>query len=698
MVGYRAAFVFPMMMAFAACGGTDAMVREPRPHPPVTTSASGTSAPSPVSAAKTSLPATVVKLDADTPLATPGGSTFIGPNGWSVTTSDGIVTLEDPNKEVSVVFLERKEAEGGAAIAAAWKQINPGFSRQIKLTRSWPGRKGWDAAVEFEYQTNITEAREVFAHAARKGDTWYVMLFDGTMGGWQRRWPQADIARTSFRAKGVVEETFRGKKAHVLDAARLRDLETFIENGRQAAQIPGLAVAIIQGGKVVYEKGFGVRSLKEKKPVTPNTMFRIASMSKPLTSLLMGILVDEGKFTWETPATQILPTFALGSAELTKRLRMRDVVCACTGIPYDNVATDFEYDGLTAEKMIERMKEVKPTTGFGETFQYSNAMVAVGGFLAAHTEYPKKPMAQAYEQAMQVKVFNPLGMTSTTFDRQKVKKGEFASSHMPTLAREMVETPFDSDGEAIALTPAGGAWSTVRDLSKYLLMELANGKSADGKQVISEKNLLARREPQARTGEDISYGLALSIDSSQGVRRYGHNGGLWGGYTSAMFFLPEHGVAALMLGNGEFPSPFVYQAFKRKLYEVLFDGRDEAREDLALALESMADAAKKEASTIDTEPDAAWLATLVGTYEHSLYGKLVIRTENGKGIIDVGEWKSPFGRIKDPTGAVKIALTAPSRHVWPRFVPREVDGKMTLRLDGGDVQRLIVFERVKDEK
>src|SRR5262249_4073325 len=173
-------------------------------------------------------------------------------------------------------------------------------------------------------------------------------------------------------------------------------LEAFLEEARTTAQIPGFAVSLIQGGKVVFEKGFGVRELGKKEAVTPNTLFRIASMTKPLTSLMMATLVDEGKFGWETPDTKILPSFALGDAELTKRLTMKSILCACTGIPYDNVGTVFEFSGVTAEAALAKMKDVKPTTGFGETFQYSNAMIAAGGYIAAHTAHPGESMRSAY--------------------------------------------------------------------------------------------------------------------------------------------------------------------------------------------------------------------------------------------------------------------------------------------------------------
>jgi CubicO group peptidase (beta-lactamase class C family) len=634
----------------------------------------------------------VVTMDADSPMRTASGVAYTAPKGWTVTTRDAVLLLQDPDREVSLTFVERKEPEAGAAIAAAWKQVKPDFSRTVRLVTALPGRRGWDAATEIEYETAAGESRNVWAHARRKGDTWHVALFDGTKTGWDRRLPGAAIAFQSFRPKGVEEESFRGKTAHVLDADRLAKLEAFFEEAREAARIPGLSVSLIQGGKVVFEKGFGVRELGKKEAVTPNTLFRIASMTKPLTSLMMAALVDEGKFGWDTPVTQLLPSFALGDDGLTKRLTMKSILCACTGIPYDNVGTVFEWSGVTAETALARMKNVKPTTGFGETFQYSNAMIAAGGYIAAHAVDPRESMAAAYAKTMKAKVFDPLGMKATTFDTKAAQRGDHASPHDRTAKFDMTVGAFAVSDWISALNPGGGAWSSVRDLSKYLLMELAKGKTPEGKQVVSEANLLRRREPQGRSGEKTSYGLALGIETYRDVQVYSHSGGL-PGWSSNMFFLPDHGVAAVILSNTGGPSPVVYGAFRRRLFEVLFDGRDEAKEDIAYALKNAEADLLKETSKVDPAPDKAWLAKLAGTYEDAMYGKLTIRVEGGRGILDVGEWKGDIGRKKEEDGSLKVVLTTPPWIFWPQFAIKEAEGKVRLELEDG--QRKVVFEPVK---
>lgn len=677
---------FILVALLGACSGTD-------PEPKSAASKPPSVAPPLSAAASAPLEPVVVKVDVDTPMTTASGSTYIAPKGWSVTMKQGVIVLQDPNREVSLTFLERKEHDGADAIAAAWTQVQPGFARTVKLIKPGPGRNGWDAQVSVHYET-VADGRSVWASAWRKGDTWSVALSDGTREGWERRGLQAGLARESFRAKGVSEERFDGKTAHTLDAARLASLEAFIEDGRRAAKIPGVAVAILQGGKVVLQKGFGVRALGKKDPVTPNTLFRIASLTKPLTSLMIAALVSEGRFAWDTHVTQLYPRFAVGDADLTKKLTMRNMLCACTGIPYDNLGTPFEYAGVSAEKMLERMKVLAPTTGFGERIQESSPMIAAAGYVAAHAFDPKKPLGEAYDKAMRDKVFGPLGMKATTFDPRVVARSDHASPHLPGLKRDWVLSPTDVAAWIAPMNPAAGAWSTVSDLAKVLEMELAHGKTSDHRQVFAEKELMARREPQVRAGDKSSYGLGLYIENNRGVRVCG-TAGHAPGYSSTMLFLPDHGVAAVMLTNVDPPNPLTRQ-FQRRLFEILFDGRDEAREDLSLNLKSQEQNHSKEVAQIDLTPDRAFFERFTGTYEHALYGKITIRIEGKGAVLDAGEWKTTVGRQRDEDGTEKLVGTPPPWIGWPSFVRKESGGKVTLEMQDG--QRNVVFERKRNSR
>lgn len=687
---YRSFSLFGALAALVACGGA-----EPPLAPPPAAIAPSVAPPAPPAAAAPA-PAAAEKsttFAAESPVTTPSGATFTAAKGWTMTTRKDVIVLEDPNREVSLTLVEVKEPDGPAALAAAWRRVAPDFARKVKLATNPPAREGWDAIATTSYETTTEESRDVWATGRRKGDTWYVALFDGKKAGWGRRFAQANLVFTSFKARGVVEESFRGKTAHVLDEPRLRAFEAFIEESRVAMKIPGAAVAVVQGGKVAFEKGFGVRDLAKKDPVTPKSLFMIASMSKPLSTLLMAVLIDEGKFTWDTPATQILPSFALGDPDATKQLMMKHTACACTGLPRHDMEAFFEYSVLTPEKMIEGMKAMKPTTGFGETYQYSNPLVAAGGFIAAHALYPKKPLGPAYQEAMRLKVFEPAGMKSTTFDLEAAKRAEHAVPHGWTRRLESVGVPLSDEGFIKPWLPTGGAWSNVQDLSRYLLVELGKGKTPDGKQVVSEGGILERRQPQVKINDKSSYGLGLVIGADRGVQVIEHGGALLG-FSSVMFFLPEHGVGAVVLANLGSSHAF-HGAVRRKLLETLFDGRDEARENLAFAIKTRQEDQAKEMSKIDAEPDRAWLDKLVGTYTNPSLGRVIVRVEGKQGVFDAGEFKSPIARKKEEDGTIKVSLAAPSWK-WMELLPQEVNGKMTLTLEVG--QQKYLFEQGKAGK
>jgi CubicO group peptidase (beta-lactamase class C family) len=414
----------------------------------------------------------------------------------------------------------------------------------------------------------------------------------------------------------------------------------------------------------------------------------IASMSKSLATLMMAKLVDEGAFTWSTPVTTVLPSFALGDPEATKKLTMRHTVCACTGMPRQDGEFLFEYGSATPESRVESMRGMKLTTGFGETFQYSNTMVATGGFAAAHAAEPKKSFGPAFDAALRAKVLVPYGMKATTLDPNVARRVDHASPHGLGPDTHPHVTPIANDDEPFAaVRPAGGVWSTVEDFARVIQVELGRGM-LDGKRVVSEENLLARREPQAKIYDKAAYGLGLFLEQRNKVSLIGHGGNLYG-YTSDYFFLPDHGVGMVVLTNAGSANAF-RNALKRRLLEVVFDGRAEAKENLAFGLDRRKQAADTELSRVAQKPSAAFVERLVGTWTSPGLGKLIVRKENDRAVLDVGEWASAFGEKTDPDGAKALfVLDAP--HAGTELLVQEQDGKATLVLDME--QQKYVFRR-----
>ena len=330
---------------------------------------------------------------------------------------------------------------------------------------------------------------------------------------------------------GVADEDLSSKTALPLEGARLKELETFIESAREKTHVPGAAVAVVQDGKIVFEKGFGVRERGKKEPVTHRTRFMIGSVTKSLSTLLISSLVDDGKVKWDARVKELLPTFETGDAAFTDKVTLAHTFCACTGMPRRDLDLIFEYGAHKPEDSFKAFIGLKPTTGLGETFQYSNQMTALGGFLAARIAEPRKPLAAAYASAMKARVFVPMGMTDTTASFEEGRKGAVASPHGGSLVGphdEATVLPPAIERFVEPLAPAGAVFSTAHDMARYALVELAKGKTPEGKQAFGEANLLERRKARVRVGAKGAYGLGLATSTLRGVSVVTHDGGTFG--------------------------------------------------------------------------------------------------------------------------------------------------------------------------
>ena len=622
-------------------------------------------------------------------LPTPGGAVYTAPRGWFVTPRDGAFVLEDPERALSLVLREIQNAPPTvAAIEGAWRRHHPGLALSVRRKIEVPAKDGWDEIVQVHYhRPEVAPPRMATALAVRKGNTVYLTLLEGTRAAVDRRQAQWLGVVLGLKAPGVTVESFAGRRPHPLDGGRLATLQAFITEAMAAADVPGAAIAVVQGGRVVLEKGFGTRQLAHDRPVTPATLFMIGSTTKPLTTLMMARLADEGRLGWETPITSLLPNFALADAAMTARLTLQDTVCACTGLPRQDMEILFEHARMTPEALIEAMRAMKPTTGFGETFQYSNAMVSAGGYAAAAALGGRGAgggwLGAAYDRAMQTRVFDPLGMAATTFDLAAVRRQEHAVPHARDLALRPVPIALAHE-EVRAWDPAGGAWSNVRDLARYLLAELAGGSSP---------NLLRRRAPRVKAGGANSYGLGLFVERDRGVVVV-HHGGNKRGFTSDMFFLPEHGVGVVLLANAGGANPF-RNAVRRRVLELLFDGRDEARRSLAAILAQQRQGAQMRLAEVTFTPDGGWLGKLAGRYEHPQLGQVTVRVDEaaGTGTLDAGEWEAAIGQRRRPDGTPDVILTGPPE-AGLQLRPGGADGAgrvTTLTLD--TPQQRYVFRR-----
>jgi CubicO group peptidase (beta-lactamase class C family) len=626
------------------------------------------------------------QVASDTQRFTPGGAQFTVPAGWSIATQKNLVLLTPPEADTHLVIVDTQAPDAKAAVTAAWAAYKPDSKRPIKLVTPRPAREGWDEREVFDYETSPNERVVVVAIAERAGTSWTVMILDGSEPTVEKRGAPIGLIFESLRPKGYARESFAGRKANPLDTARIEQMKSFVQSAMQQLGVPGAAIALIDGGKVVYEGGLGVRELGKSDSVDENTLFMAASNTKGMTTLLLAILADEKKLAWDQPVIELYPAFRLGNPETTKQVLVKHLICACTGMPRQDMEWLFEFKNSTPKTVFGLLSTMEPTSKFGEVFQYSNLMAAAAGYVGGHLASPDMELGAGYNRAMQTKIFDPLGMSATTFDYARALAGNHAGPHGDDVDGNPRVAKLAFDYSAIPIRPAGGEWTSAHDLARYVMDEINLGKLPDGRQLVSQENLLMRRKPQIILGEDSWYGMGLIVDKKYGVPVVSH-GGSMAGYKSDFWFLPDYGVGAVLLTNAD-TGGFMNGPFGRRLLEVLFDGKPEAVGDLASSANAYKANLAKERKRLVVPADPAVVDRLAPHYTSKELGQLDVVRANGGTTFDFSEWSSAVASRKNDDGTISMITIDPTNSGF-EFVVGEKAGKRTLTLR--DAQHEYVF-------
>jgi CubicO group peptidase (beta-lactamase class C family) len=612
--------------------------------------------------------------------ATKAGATFTAPTGWSLRTEANTIVLTPPETDSHLAIVDVKAPDAPSAVSKAWSAYRPDFKRPVKLMTPSPARDGWEERKNFEYETSPNERAVLQALAWRAGETWTVVILDGKEPTFEKRGSQFGLIVQSLRPKGYKKENFVGRKALPLTPDRIAELKSFVETSMKKLDIPGASLALVDQGRVVYEGGLGVRELGKPQPVDADTLFMAASNTKGMTTLLLARLVDQGKLRWDEPVIQAYPSFKLGDVNVTRQVLVKHLICACTGLPRQDFEWIFEFKNATPETSLALLGTMQPTSRFGEVFQYSNLMAAAAGYVGAHLYDPKSDLGTAYDKAMQNLIFDPLGMRSTTFDMARALRANHASPHGDDVDGKARVANMAFNYSVMPHRPAGGVWTSAHDLVKYVQLELARGKLPDGTRLVSEQNILMRRQPQIATGENQSYGMGLMEDKTWGVTVI-HHGGSMAGFKSDLMFLPDYGIGAVLLTNSD-TGNMLLRPMMRRLVEVLFDGKPEALGNVdASATNYKAELAKeRERLVVPAAPDLA--AKLARRYASSALGELAVTSATGGTTFDFGEWKSRVASRKNDDGTISFITTDPTNEGF-EFVVAGRSGKRALIIRDG---------------
>jgi len=609
---------------------------------------------------------------------------FSIPAGWVLDSSQSVTTLVGPEGDITIAFVELEYSANVEEIAmAAWKTADPAFNSKLLQKAAIPAQGGWDELHQIVYEVPAKDSRIELAVVRKLGPRAYINLVRGSKAAVSRRGAQLTEIFGSWKPPGYKEVSLKDAVAPAWTDQHSQQLKTFLLGAMAQMQIPAVSIAVVQGGRVVYTEGYGTRSVSEVAPVSPHTRFMIGSSTKPLTTLLMAKLVEQGKLSWSTPVVDLLKGFALADADVTKRLELRHTASASTGMPRQDMEFVFRHSGITPEQRMAQMKTMRPTTGFGETFQYSNLLVAAGGYAAARAFDSESSLEEAYDSALKELVFEPLQMHDTFMKRAEAEKGEAAAGHATDFDGNTARIPSDLESGLSGVAPAGAAWSTVLDMAQYVMLELGKGRMPDGRRVIAEDALLERRKKGIKIDDTSSYGLGLFIGQESGIEVI-HHGGNTFGFTADMFFLPEKDLGVVVLTNLYAANSFT-AGVRDKVFELMFGAEPKAEKTIAAAVklrqESVAILQKK------SKPDAAWVQDVLGQYECAELGSAEITRRDNGFWVQFDEWGSWIGFEAEEAGDRVVRLLNPP---WRGALKLLVEGD-NLSLDGG--QRKYLFQK-----
>jgi hypothetical protein len=204
----------------------------------------------------------------ETSHATPAGTMFTLPAGWTIEQKGDVTIVGPPETDTHLAILDMKGMAPDSAVASAWRTYQPAFKRPLKLSLPQAPRDGWEERRGYQYETSPNERAVVQAVAWRAGDTWTVVLIDGTEPTIEKRGGPLGVVIQSLRPKGYARESFKGKQAHSLDTQRLQVLKDFVAHGMKLLDTQGVGLAFIDGGKTVWAGGIGVRQMGKPDRLT----------------------------------------------------------------------------------------------------------------------------------------------------------------------------------------------------------------------------------------------------------------------------------------------------------------------------------------------------------------------------------------------------------------------------------------------
>jgi len=441
-------------------------------------------------------------------------------------------------------------------------------------------------------------------------------------------------------------------------------VDELVEKTLKAFDVPGIAVAIVKDGKVIHSKGYGVKSIITKQKVDENTLFGIASNSKAFTASALAILVDEGKLNWDDKVTKFIPEFKMYNDYVTNEFTIRDLLTHRSGLGLGAGDLMIWPDGhdFTPKDIINNIHYLKPVSGFRTKYDYDNLLYVIAG------EVVERISKQSWAEFVENRIMKPIGMENSvgTWSRLKDTTNTIVP-HVPIDGKLKVITRYKSR----IMDAAGGIYSSVNDISKWMIVQMNKGKYGTNQQLFSGKQHTEMWTPQTilpnRTTPPYNtlfkaYGLGWQLQDIKGKLQVSHTGGLEGNVTQTVM-IPELQLGIVVLTNQQSGAAFnaISNTIKNSYLAIPYEDYVTKYSQQMKATETEADKVTDEVwTTVAKNKSDKKLkidnSKLIGTYKDNWLGEITISEKKGKLIFTSKRSPKLTGEIffyKDNTFAVK---------------------------------------------
>lgn len=420
----------------------------------------------------------------------------------------------------------------------------------------------------------------------------------------------------------------------------LSGLNEYVSAAMPTWNSPGVALAVVRGSDVLYQGVFGQRDVAADLPLTADTRFPMASVTKSFAAMSLALLVDEGKLSWDTPLREYMPEFVLKDEYATKHITARDMLSHRTGLPRHDLSA-WRLD-LPPAEFVKRLRHLEPSASFREKFQYNNLMY----YSVAHLVQTLTGVK--WERFVQERIFEPLEMTASNFAPEPPEPG------MPLALGYRVERNEDGTAKELLPTPlglhtelspgaAGALFSTLTDLIRWLEVHVNEGRSGDV-QLVTPGNLKQMHLPhtvipgggvnEVLFGNSIfTYGLGWMIAPYKGHTLV-HHGGNVEGHSLMVACVPQERVGVVVMVNvaaSFLRDALLYEALDRALGLPADDwsAKYHAIVDPLLAGQSRSKTTTAE-ERVQNAPPSRPLEAYVGEFEAPGYPDISVRLADGQ--------------------------------------------------------------------